>query len=168
MLGLKKELPELIEHARKDFDFGKVPGAVEYDARKIRKKASSAAFSPLAAAAVDTEDDETQASWKDYPPEKARRIFEWWKTRVGFFTYWPTALRLVVLVQRSSAFVERVFSQVKLIFEQTGLIGLEESIEARVLVRCNHPPSFGVLFLSLPLFPEAKLTQCLELSYLPG
>jgi len=86
---LKKELPELIEHARKDFDFGKVPGAVEYDARKIRKKASSAAFSPLAAAAVDTEDDETQASWKDYPPEKARRIFEWWKTRVGFFTYCP-------------------------------------------------------------------------------
>jgi hypothetical protein len=33
------------------------------------------------------EDDETQASWKGNPPEKAGRIFEWWKTRVGFLTY---------------------------------------------------------------------------------
>jgi len=85
------------------------------------------------------EEDETEASWKDYPPEKARRIFEWWKPRVSFFKFWPTALRLVVLVQPSSAFVERVFSQVKRILDQTGVNGLEESIEARVFVRCNHP-----------------------------
>jgi hypothetical protein len=76
-------------------------------------------------------------SWENDPTEKARRIWEWWKARLSAYVrFWPTALRLVVLVQPSSAFVERVFSQIKLILEQTGVSGLEESIEARVLVRC--------------------------------
>lgn len=78
--------------------------------------------------------------WEDDPAEKARRIWEWWKTRVKgvkFFVFWPTALRLVVLVQPSSAFVERVFSQIKLILEQIGVSSLEETVEARTLVRCN-------------------------------
>ena len=81
------------------------------------------------------EDD--AVSWETSPAEKARRIFEWWKIRVSVFKYWPTALRLVVLVQPSSAFVERAFSQIKLIIEQVGESGLEETLEARALVRCN-------------------------------
>ena len=56
---------------------------------------------------------------------------------VAFFRSWPIALRLAVLVQPSSAFVERAFSQIKLILKQTGVSSLEENIEARVLVRCN-------------------------------
>ena len=78
--------------------------------------------------------------WEDDPIERARRIWEWWKARVKgvtFFKYWPLALRLVVLVQPSSAFVERVFSQIKLIIEQIGVSSLEETIEARTMVRCN-------------------------------
>jgi hypothetical protein len=62
--------------------------------------------------------------WEADPIERARRILEWWKARVKgvtFFKYWPLALRLVVLVQPSSAFVERVFSQIKLIIEQIGV-----------------------------------------------
>jgi hypothetical protein len=55
-----------------------------------------------------------------------------------FFNFWPTALRLVVLVQPSSAFVERVFSQTKLIIEQIGVSCLEETDEARTMVRCNN------------------------------
>ena len=63
-----------------------------------------------------------------------------------FFNFWSTALRLVVLVQPSSAFAERVFSQIKLIIEQIGVSGLEVTVEARTMVRCNNkrqaaPPS---------------------------
>ena len=79
--------------------------------------------------------------WEDDPIERARRIWEWWKARVkgvSFFKYWPLALRLVVLVQPSSAFVERVFSEIKLIIEQIGVSSLEETIEARTMVRCNR------------------------------
>jgi hypothetical protein len=76
-------------------------------------------------------------TWETSPSEKARRIFEWWVLRVSMFKAWPTALRLVVLVQPSSAFVERLFSQVKLIIEQIGVSGLEETLEARAFVRCN-------------------------------
>jgi hypothetical protein len=70
----------------------------------------------------------------------ARRIWEWWKTKVTYvklFDYWPTALRLVVLVQPSSAFVERAFSQVKHIVDQLGVSALQSNIEARLMVRCN-------------------------------
>jgi hypothetical protein len=81
------------------------------------------------------EDD--AVSWEKSPAEKARRIFEWWKIRVPVFKYWPTALRLIVLVQPSSAFVERAFSQIKLIIQQIGVSGLEETLEARALVHCN-------------------------------
>jgi hypothetical protein len=88
--------------------------------------------------------------WENDPSEKARRFWEWWVTRANdttkFFNFWSTALRLVVLVQPSSAFVERVFSQIKLIIEQIGVSGLEVTVEARTMVRCNNkrqaaPPS---------------------------
>jgi hypothetical protein len=79
-------------------------------------------------------------NWEDDPTKKTRRIWEWWKTRVKgmkFFSFWPAGLRLVVLAQPSSTFVERVFSQIKLILEQTGVLGPEDSIEAREMFRCN-------------------------------
>ena len=47
------------------------------------------------------------------------------------------ALRLVALVQPSSADVERLFSQLKLILDQIGVSGLEESYEARLMTRVN-------------------------------
>ena len=42
--------------------------------------------------------------------------------------------------------MERVFSQIKLIIEQIGVSGLEVTVEARMMVRCNNkrqaaPPS---------------------------
>ena len=39
--------------------------------------------------------------WENDPAERARRIWEWWVTRIkdaAFFRTWPFALRLVVLV----------------------------------------------------------------------
>jgi hypothetical protein len=61
-------------------------------------------------------------------------MWEWWRVRVypvslSLFQAFPLALRLVVLVQPSSANIERVFSQLK--------HALEEVIEARLFVRCN-------------------------------
>ena len=48
---------------------------------------------------------------------------------MGKFTFWSEALRLVALVQPSSADVERLFSQLKLALDQIGVSGLEECHE---------------------------------------
>ena len=57
--------------------------------------------------------------------------------RVDELRFWPKALRLVALVQPSSAEVERLFSQLTLIAGQNGLSGLEEGYEARTMTRVN-------------------------------
>ena len=51
------------------------------------------------------------------------------------------ALRLVVLVQASSAFVERIFSQVTFISRAVGDSIERDSLELRALTRCNFGPS---------------------------
>jgi len=58
--------------------------------------------------------------------------------RVGEFRLWTKALRLVALVQPSSAEVERLLSQLKLIVEQIGVGRLEERYEARTMTRVNQ------------------------------
>jgi hypothetical protein len=55
-------------------------------------------------------------AWKNDPIESARRIWEWWRAKKDDdvrIRHLVVAARLVVLVQVSSAPVERVFSQVK-------------------------------------------------------
>ena len=52
--------------------------------------------------------------------------------------FWPKALRLVALVQPSSAEVERLFTKLKLIVGQNGVTGLEEGCEARTMTRVNE------------------------------
>ena len=47
------------------------------------------------------------------------------------------ALRLVVLVQASSAFVERIFSQLTFICCAVGDRIERDSLELRALIRCN-------------------------------
>ena len=78
-------------------------------------------------------------TWKDDPIEKARRVWEWWRSNHSNpkIHYFAVAARLVALVQVSSAKVERIFSQVKLICETTGVNPLEETIEVRLYERCN-------------------------------
>ena len=76
-------------------------------------------------------------TWEDDPIEVARRRWEWWRAKRGKFTYFSKAARLVVLVQVSSAAVERIFSQVKYILEQIGDSALEENIECRMMERVN-------------------------------
>ena len=52
------------------------------------------------------------------------------------FVYFKEAVRLVVLVQTSSASIERVFSQVKRILASVGENILEDNLELRLLRRC--------------------------------
>ena len=130
-------------------------GGAEYDAalsRKIKlKQAKTAAAAAAAAAAssssvvaapvipeVSERTEEEFFDWKQDPVERARRLWEWWVPRVGEFRFWTKALRLVALVQPSSAEVERLFSQLKLIVEQIGVRGLEEGYEARTMTRVNQ------------------------------
>ena len=75
----------------------------------------------------------------DDPIEKARRVWEWWRVNNAFpgIHYFATAARLIALVQVSSASVERIFSQLKLICKVTGDSPLEETVTYHVLQRCN-------------------------------
>jgi hypothetical protein len=156
LAGMKAELPEVIRHAQQPFDFSKVDGAEAYDAalaRRLLKKAyqaaaasSSSSSSSSSRPAADDEDDPVSAretqfdKWEDDPMEMSRRIWEWWRARlcgVSVFKYWSLAVRLVVLVQTSSARMERIFSQLKLILETIGYSALEKTVEGRLLVRVN-------------------------------
>ena len=84
--------------------------------------------------------DETVSSdWKDDPGTKVHRNFEWWKLRAHdakCFNYYKIALRLVVLTQTSSAFVERVFSQWQDIVDACGVNQKKEMVECRISSRC--------------------------------
>lgn len=76
----------------------------------------------------------------DDPGEYSRRIWEWWRIRMrnNICPSWCLVVRLIVLVQPSSAFMERVFSQLKLIFGSVGDNALEKTIETRLYERINR------------------------------
>ena len=67
------------------------------------------------------EDDFRYArNWEDDPGERARRIYEWWRSLMNItgksaLPRFCHALRIVVLNQPSSAATERVFSQLNFI-----------------------------------------------------
>ena len=108
-----------------------VPGAADYD-RSLEAKIAK---------------DPTKyqnMTWEDDPIEVPRRRWEWWRSKRGKFTYFSKAARLVVLVQVSSAAVERIFSQVKYILEQIGDSALEENIETRMMERVNNQTMMSV------------------------
>ncbi|KAL3765855.1 hypothetical protein ACHAWO_006400 [Cyclotella atomus] len=119
----------MLDRTGEDFWNG-VEGATKYDIDLARK-------------VVDNPDKYAGSTWKDDPIEKARRVWEWWRanhSNPGIF-YFAEAARLVALVQISSAAVERIFSQVKLICETTGDSPLEENLEVRLFERCNVYPA---------------------------
>ena len=53
------------------------------------------------------------------------------------FVFFKEAVRLVVLVQTSSASIERVFSMVKRILASVGDSILEDNLELRLIRRCS-------------------------------
>jgi hypothetical protein len=132
---LKLTLPQVIASSKKEFDWSAVDGAKKYDLELIRKEKveNKAREQPLPTPTRDSVKDK----WRGDHIEKARRLWEWWRPRVAHFPTWAIALRLVGLVQASSAFVERVFSQMKLIIETIGVSALEATLEARLMLRVN-------------------------------
>jgi hypothetical protein len=148
-----------MKSAREDFNWSGVRGAADYDAslqRKLQQEVAAGAGSGAGASSSSSSSAAAQApsldpeiegarvkavrNWEDDAAETARRIWEWWRVRVHrvkIFHFWPLALRLVVLVQPSSARMERVFSQLKLVLGSVGTSCLEETVEARMFVREN-------------------------------
>ena len=123
-----EELPTYIAKVKDTTNlfWNMVEGAHEYD----KKLAEKAAKDP---------EKYNGITWKDDPIEKARRVWEWWRAkRCDALHHFTWAARLVVLVQLSSASCERVFSQVKLIIETCGVNPLEETLETRLMERCNE------------------------------
>ena len=93
----------------------------------------------LAKKAADGPEKYGSATWKTDPIEQARCVWWWWRETHNYqgIHFFSIAARLVVLVQVSSASVERIFSQMKLICETTGNIPLEETVLACVFQQCN-------------------------------
>ena len=80
--------------------------------------------------------------WKKDVNERARRIYNYWRmimneNRGDDIPRFCEALRLVVLVQASSAFVERIFSQLTFIRRIVGDRIEQETLELRAFIRCN-------------------------------
>jgi hypothetical protein len=123
-----EQVPEFIAlvNATKEDFWNSVEDASDYDMDLTKK-------------AINNNEPVTR-TWKDDPIEKARRIWEWWRANHSNpkIHYFAVAARLVALVQVSSAQVERIFSQVKLICETTGVNPLEETVEVRLYERCNN------------------------------
>jgi hypothetical protein len=71
--------------------------------------------------------------------EAARGVWTWWQTMnaARLFLAWCTAVRIVVLIPMSSAFVERVFSQAALVRSVSGDSMLHDQFELRVMARVN-------------------------------
>ena len=82
--------------------------------------------------------DLTDAFLTDDRIEKARMVWEWWKTYHHKVRYFSSAARLVALVQTSSASVERAFDQLKVVVDTVGVNALEESNQTHVMSRINE------------------------------
>jgi hypothetical protein len=129
--AMKEQIPDVLKHIDKPFDWSEVQGAKQYDKRnkKARNKKATAIHSDAREVLPD--------KWEDDIGERARRLWEWWKMRRDILKTWALALRLVILVMPSSCGVERVFSQLKHILAVCGNSPTEEMLELRTLVRCN-------------------------------
>jgi hypothetical protein len=113
---MKEEIKEYQRLARdQSFDWDSLPGAAQW-----------------AAAQKDN-----GKPWQLDTSEKCRRVWEWWIIHRHNLTFFKVAVRLVVLIQVSSAAVERIFSQLKLILETTQQHTLHDAIELRLFERVN-------------------------------
>ena len=121
LTGMKGELGDVLAAARGPYVWSSVPGAREYDSRRGGG-------------------NDNPSAWRKDPAEKARRYWLRWREMsypTQQFPHFATAIRLVVLVQPSSAAIERCFSQLKLIVDETGCTVLSDLLQLRMFMRCN-------------------------------
>jgi hypothetical protein len=150
--NLKKEIPEAIKHSKTVFDWEDVAKSQQYarrfNNRQIRTRQRVAYAEVGHAENVNLVDrlprgrETVYATWKDDPGERARRIWLWWIPRLLTekfrFKHFACALKTIVINQISSASVERVFSQLNFIVRAMGTAMLEDTLEMRLMHRCNH------------------------------
>jgi hypothetical protein len=141
MKGLRTEIPLLLRHSRAEFDWSAVPGADEFD-RTARVHLKNKISASATGSAVEEPDEKiVKSAWLENPGEKSRRIWEWWVCRLRGrhdFVFFKQTIRLVVLVQPSSAIVERANSRLQRIIETVGETALADTYEYRMLVQLNH------------------------------
>jgi hypothetical protein len=168
--NLKAEIPKAVEHAKKPFDWDATADSKQYEDRARRRKllsrkrvaeAQLGQNAETASTSMDSDGREpTFENWMQDPGERARRIYLWRRSRFmsnkTTFKYFLWALRLIVLLQASSAEIERVFSQLTMIVRLcesatwakrrnllTGLLtGLLTRLLTRLLTLTAHINSF--------------------------
>ena len=74
--------------------------------------------------------------------ERSRRVYDWWRMllneKQGDVPAFKKAVKLLACVQVSSAFVERVFSQLAFIRRAVGDSASRDVLELRTLIRVNN------------------------------
>ena len=68
----------------------------------------------------------------------AAKKVEWWRQHAERLPHWAKAVKLVLLVQPSSASAERVFSLLRTAFSDQQEGALQDYIEASVMLQYNH------------------------------
>ena len=80
--------------------------------------------------------------WKKDMGERSRRVYDWWRMllneKQGDVPAFKKAVKLLACVQVSSAFVERVFSQLAFIWRVAGDSASRDVLELRTLIRVNN------------------------------
>ena len=100
---LKKEIPVVISHANQPFNWEDLKNSQQFQIR-LQKRIKRNNLGPV---------DEA-LHWEIDPGEKARRIWEWWRSRFivntnSHLQTFEVVLRRIVLVQLSSCSIEKVF-----------------------------------------------------------
>ena len=82
------------------------------------------------------------ADWKKDMGERSRRVYDWWRMllneKSGSLPKFEKAVKLIALVQVSSAFVEHVFSQLAFIRRAIGDSTSRDVMELRTLICVNN------------------------------
>jgi hypothetical protein len=118
LVRIKKEIPTYKALMDREFNWSQLPGAEKYD-KKAKDRGGS------------------EDTWKADEAEVSRRIWEWWVVHRAKLTYFQDAVRLVALVQASSAGVERVFSLFKYIIETCQDHALADQLQLRLFTKVN-------------------------------
>ena len=139
---MKVQLKNVVDLAKMLWDPDNSPGAKEYEEKRLRRTRRVR----LRATPRRRQDFEPPVYWRKDPGERARRIWEWWRQLLcrnrkhrlysNIFS-WFEAVKLVVLVQPSSAAAERVFSVLKLVRDSCKDNMVESTLELRVMTQVN-------------------------------
>ena len=82
------------------------------------------------------------ADWKKDMGEISRRVYDWWRMllndKSGSLPKFRKVVKLIALLQLSSAFVERVVSQLAFICRTIGNSTSRYVMELRTLIRVNN------------------------------